>query len=237
MVSTSVIWLFAVGATLATLATLPSMATAIAYRQRDNGLAYIVFVLGIGVWNTMSVVQLLSPRPVIKGFFFALAIVGSLIAGLGWFLFCGTASSTPVVPNQRLVYGGIAVLVGVDILVAVTTPVHEFFWVLRPELTDPVGFAVINPLVGYYLHILLLGGLFAGGTGLFASVWQREQASRYIKAYVVLGTLTVVSVAVGALVTPGGLSVSPLLAAGLMIVGWVQARRGRVFRFLRPVRG
>lgn len=233
MVLPPLIWVVAVGASAAVVATIPFIATAIEYRQRDNGLAYIMFVLGIGVWNGMLVAQLLSPRPLIKGFFLALMIVGSLIAGLGWFLFSATASSTPDVPNQRLVYGSLAVLVGLDIAAAVTAPVHTFYWVLSPAATDPSGFAVIEPGIGYWFHSLLLGVLFAGGTVLFASVWQDERNVRYTRAYSVIGTLAVISIAASGFVAPGGFSVTPLLAAGLATVGWIQARRGRVFRFVR----
>jgi len=233
MVSTPVVWGLALIASAAVIATVPYMLTAIEFRQRDNGLAYIVFVLGVGVWNGMLVVQLLSPRPVIKGFFLALTIVGSLVAGLGWFLFAGTASSTPEVPNQRLVYGTIAILVGIDIVVAVTAPVHSVYWVLRPELTDPAGFAVVAPRIGYWFHTLLTAGLFAGGTALFAQVWQSNTNVRYTRAYVVLGLLTVVSILGSNALAPGGLSISPIAAAALASIGWIQARRGRVFSFLR----
>lgn len=237
MVARSLVLVVAVGATVAVVATIPFVLTAIEFRQRDNGLSYIMFALGIGVWNGMLVAQLLSPRPLIKGFFLALTIVGSLIAGLGWFLFAGTASSTPAVPNQRVVYGSLAVLVGLDIAAAVTAPVHTFYWVLRPEVTQPAGFAVIEPGIGYWLHALLLGGLFAGGTVLFASVWQDERNVRYTRAYSIIGTLTVASIAVSGFIAPGGFSVTPLLAATLATIGWIQARRGRVFRFVRTVLG
>lgn len=235
MAATPLIWAVAVGASAAVVATIPFISTAIEYRQRDNGLSYIMFVLGIGVWNGMLVAQLLSPRPLIKGFFLALTIVGSVIAGLGWFLFAATASSTPEVPNQRLVYGAFAVLGGMDITAAVTAPVHMFYWVLTPEVTDPGGFAVIAPGIGYWLHSLLLAGFFAGGTILFASVWQDERNVRYTRAYTLVGILTVISIAGSAFFAPGGLSVTPLLAAGLATVGWIQARRGRVFQFVRTV--
>ncbi len=237
MATTPLVLVVAVGAVAAVVATIPFISTAIEYRQRDNGLSYIMFVLGIGVWNGMLVAQLLSPRPLIKGFFLALMIVGSLIAGLGWFLFAATASSTPDVPNRRLLYGLLAILVGIDIAAAVTAPVHTFYWVLVPEATDPAGFAVIDPGIGFWLHSLLLGTLFAGATILFASVWQDERNVRYTRAYSVIGTLTVISIGASGFLFPGGSTVTPLLAAALATVGWIQARRGRVFRFVRTALG
>lgn len=235
MAPSSLVLALAVGASAAVVATVPLMATGIAFRQRDNGLAYIMFVSGVGVWNGMLIAQLLTPRPLIKGFFFSLSIVGSLIAGLGWFLFAGTASSTPLVPNRQLVYGTFAVLVGIDIAAGVTAPAHSLYWVLLPEVTDPAGYVVISPAIGYWLHALLLSSLFAGGSVLFALVWQDERNVRYTRAYSLIGTATVASIAGGVYLAPGGFSITPLLAAMLATVGWVQARRGRVFQFVRTV--
>jgi len=237
MVTPPFVWVLAVVASAAVVATVPYMLTAIEFRQRDNGLAYIMFVLGIGVWNGMVVSQLLTPRPLIKGFFFSLAIVGSLIAGLGWFLFACTASSTPIIPNQRIVYGSIAVLVGLDITIAVTAPAHTVFWVLRPDLTGPAGFAVVSPRIGYWLHTVLTAGLFAWGASLFAQVWRSNTSVRYSRAYVVVGMLMTVSIFVSNLLAPGGLSASPIMAWALASIGWIQARRGRVFSFLRGAVG
>lgn len=235
MASTSLVLALAVGAGIAVVAVIPFMMTAIAFRQRDNGLAYIMFVLGIGVWNGMLIAQLLTPRPLIKGFFFSLSIVGSLIAGLGWFLFAGTASSTPPVQNQQVIYGALGILVGIDIAAIVTAPAHTFYWVLLPAVSDPAGYVAISPRIGYWLHSLLLSALFAGGTALFASVWQAEQNVRYTRAYSLIGTVTVASIAGSAYLAPGGFSVTPLLAGVLATVGWIQARRGRVFQFVRGV--
>lgn len=233
MVKSPLVWVLAVVASAAVVASVPYMLTAIEFRQRDNGLAYILFVLGIGVWNGMFVAQLLTPRPVIKGFFFSLAIVGSLIAGLGWYLFACTASSTPIIPNQRLVYGSIAVLVGIDIIIAVTAPAHTFYWILQPDLTNPDGFAVVAPRIGYWMHTVLTAGLFAWGATLFAQVWQSNTNVRYTRAYVVVGLVMTISIFVSNVLAPGGLSASPILAWALASIGWVQARRGRVFTFLR----
>lgn len=237
MVVSPLVWVLAVVASAAVVATVPYMLTAIEFRQRDNGLAYIMFVLGIGIWNGMFVAQLLTPRPVIKGFFFSLAIVGSLIAGLGWYLFACTASSTPNIPNQRIVYGSIAVLVGLDITIAVTAPAHTVYWILQPDLTDPGGFAVVTPRIGYWMHTVLTAGLFAWGATLFAQVWQSNTNVRYTRAYVVIGLLMTISIFVSNVVAPGGLSASPIMAWALASIGWIQARRGRVFRFLRSTTG
>lgn len=237
MAESALIWLLALGASAAVVTMVPFMSTAIEYRQRDNGLAYIMFVLGIAVWNGMLLAQLMDPRPLIKGFFFSLSIVGSLIAGLGWFLFAGTASRTPLLPNRQLVYGSLAILVGLDIVAAVTAPAHTFYWALPPVAAETVGYAVIEPRVGYWLHTLLVGVLFAGGTILFALVWQDDRNVRYTRAYSLIGTVTVASIAASNFFAPGGFSATPLLAATIATVGWVQARRGRVFSFVRTVMG
>lgn len=43
-------WVLAAGGIVAARTTDPYVATAIAYRHRDNGLAFILFVLGVGIW-------------------------------------------------------------------------------------------------------------------------------------------------------------------------------------------
>ena len=85
---------FAALGSLAVATTVPYLVAAIEYRRRDNGLAYLLLVAGVGVWNAMTVVQLLTPDPLVKVFFLGLSVVGAVQAGLGWFLFATTASST-----------------------------------------------------------------------------------------------------------------------------------------------
>lgn len=228
-------WALVAGSALAAVSTYPFAATAIAYRRRDNGLAYILMVLGVGVWNGMFVAQLLSDQALVQTFFLALAIVGGLLGGLGWFLFAGTASSTPLVPNERAVYGGVAVLVGVDIALAVTAPVHSFYWV--PATGTPSSFVVIAPRIGYWLHTQLMFLLFAGGTYLFARAWQEGRSVEYARAYAVAGTATVFAITASNVFTPGGLSIGPVMAMSLTTIGWIQARRGRVLGRLRDFLG
>lgn len=220
-------WALAGAATLAALATAPFVATAIEFRRRDNGLAYIVCVLGVGVWNGMFAVQVLATDPLVRTFFLSLAIVGGLLGALGWFMFAATASSTPTVPNQRLAFGAAAVLVGLDIALAVTAPVHDVFWApLEPAATGAA--VVVSPRIGYWLHTQLLAVLFAAGTGLFAAGWSEDSGLPYSRYYTLAGAATAVAVVGSNLLAPGGLPVAPLAAASLTTIGWVQARRGRV---------
>jgi hypothetical protein len=212
-------------AVLVLLSTYPFVATAIAYRRRDNGLAYILLLMGISVWNAMLAAQLLSPRPLVKGFFLSLSVVGSLLAALGWFLFACTASSTPHVPRRRLLYGSAAALTGVDILLAMTAPAHSVYWVVPEPSTLTTGFAVITPKLGYWLHIQLLVVLLGGGTLLFAAAWERGNDVRFTRLYTIAGTATVAGVLWSAIAVPGGTSVAPLLAASLSAIGWFQARQ------------
>lgn len=224
-------WALVAGSGLAAVSTYPFVATAIAYRRRDNGLSYILLVLGVGIWNGMFVAQLLAERPIVQTFFLALAIVGGLLGGLGWFLFAGTASSTPFIPNERMVYGGAAVLVGVDIALAVTAPVHTFYWV--PAVEAPSSFVVIAPRVGYWLHTQLMVLLFAAGTVLFGMAWREGQSYEYARAYTIAGAATTFAILASNVFTPGGLSIGPVMAVSLTTIGWVQARRGRVLGRLR----
>lgn len=212
-------------AVLVLLSTYPFVATAIAYRRRDNGLAYILLLMGISVWNAMLAAQLLSSQPLVKGFFLSLSVVGSLLAALGWFLFACTASSTPHVPRKRLLYGSAAALTGVDILLAMTAPAHSVYWVVPEPSTLTTGFAVITPKLGYWLHIQLLVVLFGGGTLLFAAAWERGTDVRFTRLYTIAGTVTIASVLWSAIAVPGGTSVGPLLAASLSTIGWFQAQQ------------
>jgi len=221
---------------LAALSTYPYVATAIAYRRRDNGLSYILLVLGVGIWSAMVAAQVLSTRPLVKTFFLALSVVGALLAGLGWFLFAGTASSTPPVPSQRLTYGGLAVLVGLDVALAVTSPIHDLYWV-APAGAPGSAFAVVAPRIGYWLHTVLLVLLFGGGTLLFAAGWEEGTGLPYTRAYTVVGTATIIALVGSNVFAPGGLTVAPLAAVTLTTIGWVQARRGRVLGRLRAVLG
>lgn len=228
-------WALVAASGLAAISTYPFVATAIAYRRRDNGLAYILMVLGVGVWNGMFVAQVLSDEPLVQTFFLALAVVGGLLGGLGWFLFAGTASSTPFVPNERTVYGVAAVLVGLDVALAVTAPIHDFYWVTATGTST--SFASIGPRIGYWLHTQLVVLLFAAGTVLFAVAWREGRSVEYARAYTVAGSATVFAILASNVITPGGLSIGPVMAVSLTSIGWVQARRGRVLGTLRDYLG
>ena len=222
---------FATFGSLAVATTVPYLVAAIEYRRRDNGLAYLLLVSGVGVWNAMTVVQLLTPDPVVKVFFLGLSVVGAVLAGLGWFLFATTASSTDQDLNRSWVYAAVSVLGGVDIVLAVTTPVHDLYWIASTGA--PTGFAVITPAAGYWLHTGLLGGLFAAGAWLFLGSWQRGTNVAYSRAYAVVGTLTAFVLVLVSIVAPGGIALAAITAAGLTTIGWVQASRGSPIARLR----
>lgn len=207
------------------------VATAIDYRHRDNGLAYILFVLGVGVWNGMFVTNYVVTDPMTEHFFLSLSMVGALLSGLGWFLFAGTASSTPELPARRPVFGTVAVLVGLGIALAMTAPVHEFYWHLDAGSQSSV--AAITPAFGYWLHTVLLAGLFGTGTVLFAAAAQETNGAFYPRWYALFGTLAVLAVLGSNVLYPGEESVAPLAAVLLTTVGWLQAKRWEGFRRLR----
>lgn len=221
------------GALLAVVSTVPYSLTAIEYRQRDNGLAYLLLVLGVGVWNLMFAVQILSQDPLIKSFFLGLATVGAVQSGLGWFLFASTASSTSDILNRRDVYGVVGILGGLTIVLAVTAPVHTFYWHLPTSGQETTMFVSVVPAIGYWLHTALLGGLFVAGTGLFVDSWNQQRGDTYLRAYTVAGTATVIAVVGSNVLAPGGFEIASIVAIGLTTSGWLQAARGQPLAWLR----
>lgn len=221
------VWLLVGGAVVAAVATYPFTAVGIAYRRRDNGLAYLVLVIGLGLWNGMFAAQYVAAEPMVNVFFYSLSMVGAQLAGLGWFLFASTASSTPEIPRKRVVYGLVGLLVGLGVVLTVTTPVHALYWSLPAG--GPTTFAVVVPEPGYWLHALLLAALFGGGTAVFAVAWRRGSPADYTRTYALVGAATTVAVLGSAVLAPGGLSVAPHLAVGLPAVGWLQVRDRPVF--------
>jgi hypothetical protein len=194
----------------------------------------MLFVAGVGVWNAMVVVQLLAPEPEVKVFFLALSVVGAVLAGLGWFLFASTASSTSPRANRRSVYVTVSVLGGLDIGFAVTAPVHDLYWVAATGGT--FDFAAVTPGVGYWLHTALLAGLFGAGAWLFGQAWRRGANVEYSRAYAIVGAFAVLAVVGSNVVWPGGRGIAPHAAAALTTIGWFQASRGRPLRRLRALR-
>lgn len=212
----------ATGAIFGTLTTYIYVPTGLAYRHRDNGLAYLLFVLGVGIWNGVFAVQFLSTSPVVDQFFFSLSMVGALLAGLGWFLFASTASSTPDIPAQRVVYGAAGVTVGVAITLLITAPVHSLYWIMD---SGPAPLAEFTPKAGYWVHTGLLMALFGAGGALFAAAWHRGRTLVYTRAYTTVGGATVAALLGSHVLTPGGMTVAPLIAICLTTVGWLQAKR------------
>ncbi|WP_265111025.1 histidine kinase N-terminal 7TM domain-containing protein [Halosolutus halophilus] len=219
-------WVLAGGAIVAAFTLYPYIATAIGYRGSDNGLAYILLVMGVALWNAMFAAQLLDPHALVKGFFLSLSLVGASLAGLGWFLFAGTASSTRSVPRRRLAYGLAAIGVGINISLVITNPTHELYWVLPVEQSTSTVFVEIAPNLLYWLHTLQLVVLFSAGTALFFEAWRTGVASRYSRLYTIAGTGTVLAIVGSNTLIHGGLSIAPLSAASLTTVGWIQANRG-----------
>lgn len=225
--------LLAAGGVVVALLSIPFLLTALDYRQRDNGLAYLLLVSGVAVWNGMFVAQLLSEDPLVKVFFLSLSIVGAVQAALGWLLFATTASSTVDVLDRREVYLAVSVLAGLDIGLAVTAPVHDVFWAHESVTADAFGFAAIEPAVGYWLHTLLLVGLFAAGTALFANRARGHTLTQFPLAYTVAGSATILALLAGNVFAPGGFGAASIVASGLTTVGWLQASRGNPLVWLR----
>ncbi|RQG96024.1 histidine kinase N-terminal 7TM domain-containing protein [Natrarchaeobius chitinivorans] len=221
-----VTWLLVGSAVGVVISTYPYLATVIAYRQRDNGLAYIVLLMGVAIWNGLFVAQALDPDPLVKGFFLTLSMVGAVLTALGWFLFASTASTTPPLSRARLLYHLVAVLVGVDILLMVTAPSHSISWTILPESGPLSTFVILSPHAGYWFHTALLIALFTAGAVLFARAWWNGIDTQYTRAYAVSGLLTAVAVLVSNSVHPG-VTVAPLAAASLTTIGCVQAYQKR----------
>lgn len=223
--------LLAGAAVLVVLAMHVYMATGIAYRRRDNGLAFILFVLGVAIWNGIFAAQFLSTEPTINQFFLSLSIVGAVLAGLGWFMFASTASSTPNVPAERWVFASTGVLVGITIVLAVTTPVHDVLWEIDPASSSLI--AEITPGLGYWLFTVFLATLFLGGTALFGLAWSNGESISYSRGYTIGGIITVVAILGSNILTPAGLTIAPLVTFQLATIGWLQAKRWTIVGFLR----
>lgn len=215
------------------VSTVPYGLTAIDYRRRDNGLAYLLLVSGVGVWNAMFVVHLLAPDPVAKGFFLALSIVGAVQSGLGWFLFATTASSTDNRFNRRAFNATVSVLGGLDIVLAVTAPVHDFYWLAATG--EGFAFAAVTPAAGYWLHTALLAGLFGAGAWQFAGAWRVGTNVVYSRAYTLAGAAVLLAVVVSNVVWPGPRGIAPIAAGLVTTIGWKQARQGRALARLRAM--
>lgn len=237
MVEVRVTWVLAALALLVIVSTIPYLLTAIRFRRRDNGLAFILLILGLATWNGMFVGQLLTTDPLVSMFYLGQSVVGAVLTGLGWFLFATTASGTSNVLSRTDVYVAVALLGGLDIAVAVMAPLHTLYWQLDPTSAGSVAFAAVLPSVGYWLHTLLLVVLFGAGTVLFADAWLTGTYVRYSRAYTVLGAVTVVAILGSNVLAPGGLGVGSLAAAGLTTTGWLQASRGQVLTRLRGALG
>ncbi|WP_226481401.1 histidine kinase N-terminal 7TM domain-containing protein [Natrinema amylolyticum] len=226
----------ATGAVLVVLTTYPYLATAIAYRDRDNGLSYIVFLMGVAVWNGLFAAQVMDPRPIVKGFFFSIATLGAVLAGVGWLLFASTASSTPSLPYRETIYRLVALLAGLEIALAITNPAHALYWQIAGGSSDSLAFTVIDPNVGYWIHTAFLVALFGAGTVLFGLAWRRGTDVRYTRSYAIVGAATTAAIVGSNVFFTGTASLAPLVAGSLTTIGWVQAQQKRYLQLPRPYR-
>lgn len=224
--------ILAIAALAVVLTTVPYSLIGIEYRGRDNGLAYLLFVIGLGIWSAMTFAQLLSINPQVKVFFLGLAVVGAVQCGLGWFLFASTASVSGDIFRRRAVYAGVGILGGLDIILAVSTPVHPFYWNLTSIDGGPLGFAAIEPAIGYWLHTALLVLLFGAGTALFLIAWRDDRNAHFPRAYSFAGVAVVVIIGGSNVLSPGGLGLSAVAVASLSTIGWLQASRGEPLAWL-----
>lgn len=211
------------GALVAALSTIPYGAVAISYRHRDNGLAYILLLAGLGVWNAMSLTHILSPDPLVKGFFLALSVVGAVLTGLGWFLFASTGSGTDDLFDLRAIYGLVAVLGGLDIALAISAPLHTVYWTVHVSSPQAPATVSITPGLGYWLHTGLLVLLFGLGFVLFVRAWRRGTYVPYSRAYSLACAGTILAILGSNLVFPGAIGVASITATSLSTIGWLQA--------------
>ncbi|MFB6360620.1 MAG: histidine kinase N-terminal 7TM domain-containing protein [Halobacteriales archaeon] len=217
--------ILAIAAGAVAISTIPFGLVAISYRRRDNGLAYLLLVLGIGIWNALFIAQLLSLDPEIQGFFLSLSVVGAVLAGLGFLLFATTASSTANYLSRRSLYAILGLVAGLDIVFAVSAPLHSFYWRVLGGGLSTITFSQIEPGLGYWLHTVFLALLFCGGAALFQDSWWAGPGNRYTLGYFAGGVGTALAIVLSNLLAPGGMAVGSILAVSLSTVGWLQASR------------
>lgn len=217
-----------VGTVLAGLASLvavgPGLRTAIAHRESDNGLSFGVLAIGVAIWGGAAAFRPFTQEPMTQAYFFLLSLVGASVAGLGWFLFASTAHSTPATLGRPAVYAGVALVVGANVGLVVTTPIHGLYWGGVAEITTAFGTNAVLPTTGYWAHTLLVAGLFAAGTWLFARSEAPPRDRRYALAYAGCAAASALGVVGSNVAVPGSEVVTPVVAAGLIAVGVAQAR-------------
>lgn len=214
----------ALGALAALVAIGPGLRTAIAHRESDNGLSFGVLAIGVAIWGGTAAFRPFSPEPMTQAYFYLLSLVGASVAALGWFLFASTAHSTPATLGHPAVYAGVALVVGADVGLVVTTPVHGLYWGGMAETATAFGTNPVVPTPAYWAHTLLVAGLFAAGVWLFARAQGSRRDRRYARAYATCAAVVAVGVVASNVAVPGSGSVTPVVASGLLVVGVVQAR-------------
>lgn len=213
------------GAVAAIAAGGPGIWMAITHRESDNGISFGVLALGVVIWNVACVFQLLTQEAIVQTYFLILSLVGASVTGLGWFLFASTARSTSDVLSLRSIYVFIALAVGLNIGLVVTTPLHELYWSGLSDTTTAFGTTTIVPTTSYWLQTFLVAGLFLAGVWLFAKSNGSRQDRSHGLAYALCGICVTVIVLMSNLMTPGTGILAPVLASGLVSIGIVQAHR------------
>lgn len=214
----------AFGAFAALVAVGPGLRTAIAHRESDNGLSFGVLAIGVAIWSGTAAFRPFAPEPMTQAYFFLLSLVGASVAGLGWFLFASTAHSTPSTLSRPPVYAAVALVVGVDVGLVVTTPVHGLYWGGLAETTTVFGTTAVVATAGYWAHTLLVAGLFTAGVWLFARSRGPRRDRRCALAYAGNAAAVTLAVVASNVAAPGSGAAAPVLASGLLVVGVVQAR-------------
>ncbi|VTT85989.1 hypothetical protein DM2_2027 [Halorubrum sp. DM2] len=214
----------ALGAVASLVAVGPGLRTAIAHRESDNGLSFGVLAIGVAIWGGTAAFRPFSPEPMTQAYFYLLSLVGASVAGLGWFLFASTAHSTPATLSHPAVYAGVALVVGANVGLVVTTPIHGVYWDGIAETATAFGTNAVVPTTAYWAHTLLVAGLFAAGVWLFARSRGSRRDRRFARAYAGCAAAVALGVVGSNVAVPGSGAATPVVASGLLVVGVVQAR-------------
>ena len=212
-----------VGVAAAGIAAGPGIRTAITHRRSDNGIAFGILAVGVVIWAVAGVCQLVAQEAIVRTYFLVLSLIGASATALGWFLFASTARSTPERLSRRSIYAGVTLVVGLNIGLIVTIPIHDLYWSGVTGASMEATRSVVE--TGYWVHTLLVAGLCLTGSWLFAKVQGNRQDRIHGLAYAICGITVTVTILMSNSTTPGSGMLSPILAAGLVCLGIVQATR------------
>lgn len=146
-----------VGVAAAGVAAGPGIRTAITHRRSDNGIAFGILAVGVAIWTVAGVCQLVAQETIVQTYFLVVSLVGASVTALGWFLFASTARSTPERLSRRSIYAGVALVIGLNIGLIATIPMHDLYWSgVTSGSTEATRGGVET---GYWAHTLLVAGL------------------------------------------------------------------------------